>query len=76
MPATVLKVAVKTGDAVRKGDLIVLLEAMKMELPMRAPADAVVAAVRCQAGDLVEADATLVELRAPGSDIPVDRPAP
>jgi acetyl-CoA carboxylase biotin carboxylase subunit len=63
MPATVLKVAVKTGDAVRKGDPIVLLEAMKMELPVRAPADAVVAAVRCQAGDLVEADATLVELK-------------
>jgi acetyl-CoA carboxylase biotin carboxylase subunit len=63
MPATVLKVAVKPGDAVKKGDLIVLLEAMKMELPVRAPADGVIASVMCQVGDLVQADATLVELK-------------
>jgi acetyl/propionyl-CoA carboxylase alpha subunit len=61
MPATVLKVAVKPGDSVKKGDLVVLLEAMKMELPLRAPADAVISAVRCREGDLVPADATLVE---------------
>ena len=61
MPATVLKVAVKAGDSVKKGDLVVLLEAMKMELPLRAPADAVISSVRCHEGDLVPADATLVE---------------
>lgn len=63
MPATVLKVHVKAGDAVKKGDTLVLLEAMKMELPLRAPGDGTVAAVRCREGELVQADAVLVELR-------------
>jgi len=63
MPATVLKVHVKPGDAVRKGDTVVLLEAMKMELPLRAPADATVAAVHTRDGELVQADAVLVELQ-------------
>jgi 3-methylcrotonyl-CoA carboxylase alpha subunit len=63
MPATVLKVHVHAGDRVKKGDTVVLLEAMKMELPVRSPADAMVAAVRCREGELVQADATLVELR-------------
>jgi 3-methylcrotonyl-CoA carboxylase alpha subunit len=62
MPATVIRVDVKEGDKVRKGDVVVLLEAMKMELPVRAPADAVVRAVRCRDGELVDADAILVEL--------------
>ena len=63
MPATVLKVHVRAGDAVKKGDTVVLLEAMKMELPIRAPGDAVVAAVHCREGELVQADAALVDLR-------------
>jgi acetyl/propionyl-CoA carboxylase alpha subunit len=61
MPATVIKVQVKPGDAVKKGDVVVVLEAMKMELPLRALGDGVVSAVRCRQGDLVQADATLVE---------------
>jgi 3-methylcrotonyl-CoA carboxylase alpha subunit len=63
MPATVLKVHVRPGDRVKKGDTVVLLEAMKMELPVRSPADATVAAVLCREGELVQADATLLELR-------------
>jgi acetyl/propionyl-CoA carboxylase alpha subunit len=63
MPATVLKIGVGAGDTVRKGDVIVLLEAMKMELPVRAIADGVVAAVRCREGELVQADAPLVEMQ-------------
>ena len=62
MPATVIKVLVSAGQTVRKGDAVVVLEAMKMELPIRATNDAVVIAVRCAPGDLVPADATLVEL--------------
>ena len=58
MPATVIKVQVKPGDAVKKGDVVVVLEAMKMELPIRALGDASVAAVRCREGELVQADAT------------------
>ena len=61
MPATVIKVQVKPGDPVKKGDVVVVLEAMKMELPLRALGDGVVAAVRCRVGELVQADATLVE---------------
>src|SRR6476469_1527362 len=40
MPATVLKILVAPGAPVRKGDTLLILEAMKMELPVRAPADA------------------------------------
>jgi acetyl/propionyl-CoA carboxylase alpha subunit len=63
MPATVVKVHVRAGDPVKKGDVVVLLEAMKMELPIRAPGDAVVAAVHCRDGELVQADAPLVDLQ-------------
>jgi 3-methylcrotonyl-CoA carboxylase alpha subunit len=46
---------------VKKGDILVLLEAMKMELPIRAADGGVVAAVRCREGELVDADAILLE---------------
>jgi acetyl/propionyl-CoA carboxylase alpha subunit len=62
MPATVIKVLVAAGAAVKKGDTILLLEAMKMELPIRAPADATVLAVHCREGEMVQPDTTLVEL--------------
>ncbi len=62
MPATVIKVFVKQGDAVKKGDTVVVLEAMKMELPLRAAADATVKAVHCREGELVQPDSVLVEL--------------
>jgi len=62
MPATVVKVLVAPGQAVRHGDTLLLVEAMKMELPIRAPADAIVKAVHCREGDLVQPDRTLVEL--------------
>jgi biotin carboxyl carrier protein len=62
MPATIIKVLVTDGQAVKAGDTLVIVEAMKMELPVRAPADAVVKAVRCREGDIVKSDQTLVEL--------------
>ena len=62
MPARVLAVLVQPGASVQKGDTVVLLEAMKMELPVRAPADATVLAVHCREGELVEADVVLLEL--------------
>jgi len=64
MPATVVKIQVKTGDAVKKGDVLVVLEAMKMELPMRALGDATVGTICCREGELVQADAVLLELTA------------
>jgi acetyl/propionyl-CoA carboxylase alpha subunit len=63
MPATVIKLQVGPGDAVKKGDIVVVLEAMKMELPIRALGDAVVSAVCCREGELVQADATLIEFQ-------------
>ena len=62
MPATVIGVLVEPGDAVSGGDTLLLLEAMKMELPVRAPADGRVKAVHCKAGELVQPGVTLVEL--------------
>jgi acetyl/propionyl-CoA carboxylase alpha subunit len=64
MPATVVRVDVAPGDRVRNGDVLIILEAMKMELPVRAPADGIVIAVLCKAGELVKAGAPLVELEA------------
>lgn len=63
MPATVLKICVEPGASVRAGDIVIILEAMKMELPLRAPGDAVVSAVHCKEGDLVQPDTVLVELK-------------
>lgn len=62
MPATVLKVLVQPGATVAKGDVVVILEAMKMELPVRSPANATVTAVQCREGDLVQPDTVLVQL--------------
>ena len=62
MPATVRKINVAPGASVRKGDTLVVLEAMKMELPVRAPADGVVKAISCQQGELVQPGVVLVEL--------------
>jgi biotin carboxyl carrier protein len=62
MPATVRAIAVSAGDTVRRGDLLVVLEAMKMELPIRAAADGRVEAVRCREGELVQAGQELIEM--------------
>jgi propionyl-CoA carboxylase alpha chain len=62
MPASVVRVEVAPGDRVSRGDTLIILEAMKMELPVRAPADGVVAAVHCKAGDLVKPGVPLIDL--------------
>jgi len=62
MSATVVRIAVQPGDAVRDGDVLISLEAMKMELPIRAPRDGVVRAIHCQPGDLVHPDQVLLDL--------------
>jgi len=62
MPATVLKVLVAPGAHVKKGDTLIILEAMKMELSLRAPGNATVTAIACREGELVQPDAILVEL--------------
>lgn len=62
MPATVIRVEVSPGTRVRRGDTLVILEAMKMELPIRADADGTVTSVACKPGDLVQPGVALVEI--------------
>ena len=62
MPGTLIKVNVKPGDAVKKGDVLCVLEAMKMENDIMAPADGVVATVEAAQGSSVATDAVLVTL--------------
>jgi 3-methylcrotonyl-CoA carboxylase alpha subunit len=62
MPATVIRVLVAPGATVARGDTLVMLEAMKMELPIRAPRDGVVRAVHCQSGELVQPGVNLLDL--------------
>ena len=62
MPGNIMKVNVKPGDAVKKGDVLVVLEAMKMENDVCAPEDGTVASVEVAKGATVETDAVLVTL--------------
>jgi biotin carboxyl carrier protein len=62
MPATVIRVMVEPGATVARGDTLLMLEAMKMELPVRAPRDGVVRAVLCRVGELVQPGVNLLEL--------------
>jgi biotin carboxyl carrier protein len=65
MPGAVARVLVAAGDAVTKGQVLVVVEAMKMENEFRAPCDGVVAEVGVKAGTTVEAGTLLVTV-APG----------
>jgi biotin carboxyl carrier protein len=62
MPATVRAIHVATGDQVTRGQTLVVLEAMKMELPLRAPKDGVIGEVACRVGELVPPGVPLVTL--------------
>jgi biotin carboxyl carrier protein len=62
MPATVVKVLVELEAHVNKGDTILILEAMKMELPVRAARDGIVRKILCREGDLVQPGINLVEI--------------
>jgi len=62
MGGKVLDIKVKPGDAVNEDDEILILEAMKMELPIVATGSGTVKEVKCNKGDTVEADVVLVVL--------------
>lgn len=64
MPGKVIKIVLKPGDIVKKGDLLLVVEAMKMENNILSPADAVVDRITVKAGDLVDSNTTLVHLSA------------
>jgi len=59
---TVWKIEVKVGDAVTEGQTVVILESMKMEMPVESPAAGKVTAVLVKEGQAVEEGAPLVEL--------------
>ena len=62
MPGTILDVPVKAGQAVKTGDVLVVLEAMKMENEIKAAHDATVASVAVSKGESVDTGAVLVTL--------------
>ncbi len=62
MPGLVLKINVTEGQAITKGEPMLVLEAMKMENVLKAPADAVVKAIKVQKGNAVEKGQVLVVL--------------
>jgi 3-methylcrotonyl-CoA carboxylase alpha subunit len=62
MPGRVRKTLVRRGEAVAKGQVVLVLEAMKMEHAIRAPQDGVVTRLELHEGDLVEAGTVLAEI--------------
>jgi len=62
MGGKVLDVKVKPGDTVNEDDEVIVLEAMKMELPVVATASGTVKEIKCKKGDTIEADSVLIVL--------------
>ena len=62
MPGSIMQVNVAVGDTVKKGAVLCVLEAMKMENEIMAPQDGVVASVEVKKGDSVTTDALLVTM--------------
>jgi biotin carboxyl carrier protein len=62
MPGTILDIKVSAGQSVKKGDVLCVLEAMKMENDIPAPQDGVVASINVQKGASVAANDVLITL--------------
>lgn len=62
IPAVVSEVLVEVGDEVTTGHKLVLLESMKMILPIQAPCDGVITAINCAPGEAVQPGVQLVEI--------------
>jgi biotin carboxyl carrier protein len=65
IPAVVSEILVSTGDRVVTGQKLILLESMKMVLPIQAPHDGLVSAIHCTAGEAVQPGFQLIELEQP-----------
>ena len=59
----VFKIEASVGQAVKKGDAVVIIEAMKMEIPVVAPEDGTVASINVAVGDAIESGAVLATLK-------------
>ncbi|MEG0688913.1 MAG: biotin/lipoyl-containing protein [Hungatella sp.] len=62
MPGKILGIKATPGQAVKRGEVIVILEAMKMENEIVAPSDGTIASINVAVGDAIEAGATLATL--------------
>ena len=60
----VWKVVAEVGEAVKAGEVLIVLESMKMEIPVESPVDGVVAEIRVQPDDQVEEDQVLAVVSA------------
>jgi pyruvate carboxylase subunit B len=63
MPGTVVKIKAKKGDAVKAGDTVLIIEAMKMENEVHTPVDGVVEQIFVSEGDMVNPDEVLVRIK-------------
>jgi pyruvate carboxylase subunit A/propionyl-CoA carboxylase alpha chain len=68
MPGTVLRVGAAVGDAVRAGQPLIWLEAMKMEHTITAPGDGVLAELNAEPGRQVEVGSVLARVDTPAGD--------
>ena len=59
----IFKIEKQVGASVKKGDAVIILEAMKMEIPVVAPEDGTVASINVNVGDTVESGAVLATLK-------------
>ena len=62
MPGTIVSVNVSNGQSVKAGDVLVVLEAMKMENEIKAPSDGTITSVVVAKGESVDTGATLVTI--------------
>ena len=62
MPATVVAINTAAGQPVKEGDTLIVLEAMKMELPIKSPRSGTVKALHCAKGELVQPGVNLIEI--------------
>jgi biotin carboxyl carrier protein len=65
IPAVVSEILVAPGDAVHAGDKLILLESMKMIMPIHAPHDGIVEALHCKVGEAVKPGVPLLALAQP-----------
>jgi biotin carboxyl carrier protein len=62
MPGKVVKIPVKTGDTVQKGDTVITISAMKMESEYKSPKDGRVGRIHVTEGSTVDANQVLIEI--------------
>ena len=62
MPGTVVRIEVKAGDAVKAGQDLIFIEAMKMETPVKAPQDGTIASINVAASEAVDTGKVLLTM--------------